>query len=50
MPNFVEIAQTTDEIPVYQFSIFQDGGHGHLEFLKFQIFNGRAVKRFEVNQ
>ena len=35
MPNFVEIAQTTDKI--CQFLIFQDGGRRHLGFLKFQI-------------
>ena len=41
VPNFVEIAQTTEEIS--QFSIFQDGRR-RLGFLKFQIFNGRDGK------
>jgi len=43
MPNFVEIAQTTEEI--CQFSMFQDGGRRYLEFLKFQNFNGRYAQR-----
>jgi len=40
VPNFVEIAQTTEEI--CQFSIFQDGDRRHLGFWKFQIFNDRG--------
>ena len=39
VPNFVEIAQTTEDI--CQFSIFQNSGRHHLGFLKFLIFNGR---------
>jgi len=39
VPNFVEIAQTTQEI--CQFSIIKDGARRHLRFWKFQIFNSR---------
>jgi len=34
---------------IWRFSIFQHGGRRHLVFLKFQIFNGRAVNRVEVH-
>jgi len=47
VPNFVEIAQTTEEI--CQFSISQDSGHRHLGFWQLRIFNGRAVRRVELH-
>jgi len=38
MPNFVAIGQTVAEI--WRFFVFQDGLRRHLEFLKFEDFNG----------
>ena len=32
------------------FSIFQNGGRRHLGFIKFYIFNDRAVQRVELQQ
>ena len=40
-PNFIKIARTAAEINYGDFYIFQDGGHRHLAFSKFQIFNGQ---------
>jgi len=42
MLNFVAIGQT---VPRYgDFLMFQDGGHCHFAFLKFQTFNGRTAQ------
>jgi len=48
VPDFVEIAQTTAEI--CQFTIFQYGGRRHLEFSKFQNFNGRNGQQVDLHQ
>ena len=32
------------------FSIFQDGGHRHLGFLKLETFNGQRLKRAELRR
>ena len=48
MPNFVEIAQTTEEI--CQFSIFQDSGRrAILDFGNYEFLTVRAVRRVELH-
>jgi len=47
VPNLVEIRRTATEI--WRFFIFQDGGRRHLEFLKFETFNGRTAQESPIN-
>jgi len=48
VPNFVEIGETAAE--VWRFLIVQDGGGAILNFLQFQIFNGRRRKGVELRR
>jgi len=43
----VAIGQTVAETWRF-FDFFQDGGGRHLEFLKFEFFNGRARQEVEL--